>query len=188
MDSVQAATNPRGLCWVCGAHPALAASEGSHRGLLWPRSAQTFLCCVTRSSSIQERLNFREEISHLVRHAWWAQVCSSLLLLCSLTTVSAAATARGKVTRFCGFQILRVSSNFPPSKGEDWKLVRSGHSACFYIQPSYTPVHSRGGCLGLPPPRCLSLVCAVVCRRSSKGGLGWGSSGLLCRANFKCEH
>lgn len=120
---------------------------------------------------------------------WWAQVCSSLLLLCNLTSTSATATARGRVTQFCGFLILKVSSNFPPSKGEDWKLVKSRHSASFYIQPSYTPVLSCGGCFGLPPPKgnCHQFVLWKA-GDPLRVYLGWGGSGLLSRANFKCEY
>lgn len=68
-DSVQVAANLRGLCWVCGVHPALAASEGLPRGRLGPRSAQTFPCCVTRSSTIQQPLiSTKMLVSLLVRH------------------------------------------------------------------------------------------------------------------------
>lgn len=52
-----------------------------------------------------------------------------------------------------GFRSLgsEVISHHPKGKTESWLEV--GHSACFYIQPSYTSVLSHGGCLGLPPPK-----------------------------------
>lgn len=148
---MQAATNLRRLCWVCGVHPALAASP---EGCCDPDQHRLSLA-VTRSSTIQQHLiSTKMLVSLLVRH-----LMSTGLQFIAVVTQQMHLQLQQQEAGWQSFVGFRSWN--PPSKEEDWKLVSSRHSACFYIQPSYKPVLSRGGCLRLPPQKgvCHSLCC-----------------------------